>query len=43
MKVIHFENQEERLAYVKGGYKEIVPVKAKKKRKKKDEVQAEQG
>lgn len=39
---MHFETQEERLAYIKGGYKEIIPEKAKKKKgkKKKDEVQA---
>lgn len=38
--VIHFETQEERLAYLKGEMEEIVPKKAKKKKAKKDEVQA---
>ena len=44
MKAIHFENQEDRIRFVKGAYKEIVPEKAKpkkKKRKKKNEVPAE--
>lgn len=41
MEILHFETQEERLAYIKDGYKEIIPEKAKKKgKKKKDEVQA---
>lgn len=41
--VIHFNTQEERLAYLKGEMKEIIPKKAekpKKKKGKKDEVQA---
>lgn len=41
MKVLHFDSQEARLAYVKKKMEEIVPEKPKKKRKKKDEVQAE--
>lgn len=51
--VIHFDNQEERLRYIKKELEEIVPVEAKKepvpeepkkpqrKKEKKDEVQAE--
>lgn len=35
--IMHFETQEERLAYLKGGYKEIIPEKKKKKKKKKEE------
>lgn len=41
--IIHFDTQEQRLAYLKGGYLEIIPEKAKPKkktRKKKNEVQA---
>lgn len=34
--VMHFDTQEERLAYLKGGYKEIIPEKKKKKKKKED-------
>ena len=34
--MMHFETQEARLAYLKGGYKEIVPEKKKKKKKKED-------
>lgn len=44
MEVIHFNTQEERLRYLKKGYEEIIPKVAEKKpkkRKKKDEVQAE--
>ena len=53
MKVIHFNTQEERLAYLNGNLEEIVPKKFKpksektasksRKKEKKDEVQAEQG
>jgi len=41
--VKHFDKQEDRIAFVKGKFEEIVPKKAKKKKekKKKDEVQAE--
>ena len=51
MKVMHFDSQEARLAFLNGEYEEIVPVKAEKKEKEKkkpakrkeseDEVQAE--
>jgi len=34
--MMHFETQEARLAYLKGGYKEIVPEKKKKKKKKEE-------
>lgn len=42
----HFKSAKERLDYIRGGFEEIVPQKAKKKPKKKkgeekDEVQAE--
>ena len=42
MEVIHFNSQEERLAYLSNKYEEIIPkkVEEKKKRRKKDEVQA---
>lgn len=33
---MHFETQEARLAYLKGGYKEIVPEKKKNKKKKEE-------
>lgn len=35
--MMHFETQEARLAYLKGGYKEIVPEKKKKKKTKEKE------
>ena len=34
--MMHFETQEARLAYLKDGYKEIVPEKKKKKKKKEE-------
>lgn len=34
--MMHFETQEARLAYLKGGYKEIVPEKKKNKKKKEE-------
>lgn len=49
--IMHFNSTEERLKYLKGGLKEVIPVEAEaepeekpkkaKKGKKKDEVQAE--
>lgn len=50
MEIMHFNSQKERLAYLKGGFEEIVPTevaeepkpkKAKKGKKKDDAVQAE--
>lgn len=40
-KIIHFNTPEERLAYVKGSFEEIVPKKAEKKPEKKEKKSEE--
>lgn len=42
MKVIHFDSQAERLAYLKGDFEEIVPVEAKPESKKAENAKKEQ-
>lgn len=41
-KVIHFNTQEERIAYLKGEFQEIIPAKAKKKAKKEEKVEEDE-